>query len=118
MTATQRQLQQWARRGTTAQRGLGPAHQRLREQLLPAAYGTVCPGPYQGRRSPNCTGRMVNRGQMDLDDRIPRALGGRSTVHGGRICCSACNRGSGAAMGNRMRAKRRPTRTPPALPVW
>lgn len=120
--ATSRHLQQWARRGTTTQRGLGSGHQALRQKLLPAALGTRCPGPWSGRRSPRCTRVMADPKRMDLDDRLPRALGGRSTVHGARICCSPCNRGHGAAMGNRMRAARRQRALAPArrpeLPPW
>lgn len=117
--ATRKQLQQWANRGTTTQRGLGGGHQKLREKLLPTAYGTLCPGPWQGRRSVNCTGIMVSRRLMDLDDRVPRILGGTSTTTGARICCSPCNRGAGAALGNRRRAaRRRATRPRPALPTW
>ena len=102
-------------RGTTAERGLGSGHQALREQLLPAAYGQPCPGPWQGRRSPRCTQVMVDRRLMDLDDRVPRMLGGRSTVTGGRICCSPCNRSAGGRMGAMVtNARRRRVR----LPVW
>jgi 5-methylcytosine-specific restriction endonuclease McrA len=95
----------YRRRGTTTQRGLGNGHQRLRTQLLPGALGTSCPGPWVGPRSPRCTGLMVDPKRMDLDDRVPRALGGRSTRDGARICCSACNRGAGARLGNAMRRR-------------
>jgi 5-methylcytosine-specific restriction endonuclease McrA len=113
--ATRQQLQRWKARGTTTQRGLGASHQNLREHLLPSAYGTLCPGPYIGRRSANCTGTMVDRSKMDLDDRVPRIYGGRSTTTGGRICCSPCNRGAGATLGNRRRARSRPKLV---LPTW
>jgi hypothetical protein len=117
--ATRKQLQQWANRGTTTQRGLGGGHQALRERLLKSAYGTLCPGPWQGRRSANCTGTMTDRRRMDLDDRIPRIYGGTSTTTGARICCSPCNRGAGAALGNRRRsARRRTPQSRPKLPVW
>lgn len=119
--ATARDLQRYRRRGKTSERGLDAAHQRLREQLLPAAYGTQCPGPWSGRRSSKCTGLMVDRRRMDLDDKLPRALGGHSARTGGRICCSSCNRSHGARFGNRSRAVRRRALAPSAaadLPVW
>lgn len=102
-------------RGTTTERGLGAAHQAMRRRLIPAALGTPCPGPWTGPRSPRCTGAMVDPARMDLDDRIPRALGGTSTTTGGRICCTPCNRSHGARLGNRMRAR---TRAETALPRW
>lgn len=104
----------WPKASTTA-RGLGAPHRALRASLLPAAIGTPCPGPWQGRRSPRCTRIMVNPGLMDLDDRVPRYLGGRSYVDGARICCLRCNRSAGGRQGaiitnaNRRRAR---------LPTW
>lgn len=102
-------------RGNTTQRGLGAGHQAMRRRLLPAALGTRCPGPWTGPRSPRCTGLMTDPARMDLDDRIPRALGGTSTTTGGRICCTPCNRAHGARLGNRMRSR---TRNAAALPRW
>ena len=87
-------------------------HRTLRARLLPAALGTICPGPWTGRRSPRCTVLMTQPRLMDLDDRIPRALGGTSTTTGARICCTACNRSAGARLGNRLRQRRAP------LPTW
>lgn len=102
-------------RGTTTARGLGAAHQRLRRQLLPAALGTRCPGPWAGPRSTRCTGLMTDPARMDLDDRVPRVYGGTSYTTGARICCRPCNRGHGARLGNRLRARRTPR---PAPPEW
>jgi hypothetical protein len=110
--ATQQDLSRWRRRGNTTQRGLGHGHQALRRLLLPTALGTACPGPWYGPRSPRCTGLMTDPRRMDLDDRVPRALGGHSTVTGARICCQPCNRSSGARLGNQLRRK------PRSLPVW
>lgn len=111
--ATARQLQRYQHRGTTTQRGLGAAHQKLRAQLLPAALGTHCPGPWTGPRSTKCTGLMTNPAHMDLDDRVPRAYGGRSTINGARMCCRSCNRGHGGRLSQQIRtAKRKP------LPTW
>lgn len=112
---TPRDLQRWARRGTTTQRGLGTDHQRRRRQLLPIWLGQPCP-----IGGPKCDGIMTDPKRMDLDHRTPRALGG---TRGDRMACVPCNRGAGAALGNRMRASGRPpmaaptpTRTP--LPRW
>lgn len=92
---------------TTTQRGLGAGHQAMRRLLLPTALNTHCPGPWTGPRSRRCTGLMTDPRRMDLDDRVPRVFGGRTTTTGGRICCSPCNRGHGAALGNRLRARRK-----------
>lgn len=107
----------WAARGTTTQRGLGHGHQAMRAALLPAAIGTPCPGPWSGPRSRRCTGLMTDPKRMDLDDRVPRMFGGRSTVDGARICCSPCNRGHGARLGNAQRTRRSEGRSD-GLPVW
>jgi hypothetical protein len=108
-------LSRWKRRGTTTQRGLGYPYQQRRKALLPAALGTPCPGPWQGRpwsgkRSPRCTRIMVDPARMDLDEDPPRAI---APPERWRMCCRACNRGAGATLGNWMRRrKRRP------LPIW
>jgi len=102
--ATARDQQRWARRGTTAQRGLGPPHRKRKDELVPAALGTMCPGPWHGPRSPRCVGVMVSRKQMDLDEDPPRAI---APPVRWRICCYPCNRGAGARMGNTMRARAR-----------
>lgn len=94
-------------RGTTTARGLGHTHQTTRARLLPAALGTPC--PIQG---PRCTKVMTDPRRMDLDHTLPRALGGKA---GDRIVCTPCNRGRGAALGNRLRAQRRRKAT---LPRW
>ena len=95
-------MARWA--GTTTQRGLGAPHQAKRKALLPAALGTPCPGPWQGSRSPRCTGLMVDRKLMDLDEDPPRAV---AKPVRWRMCCVPCNRGWGAGFGNRRRAQAR-----------
>jgi hypothetical protein len=104
-----------ARRTTTTERGLGAAHQAMRRRLIPTALGTPCPGPWTGPRSKHCTGLMTDPRRMDLDDRVPRVFGGSTTTTGGRICCTPCNRGHGARLGNRLRAH---TRRAAVLPRW
>jgi hypothetical protein len=89
-------------KGKTADRGYGGDHQARRKALLPLALGTMCP-----IAGPRCDGLMTNPNRMDLDHSVPRALGG--TV-GDRIACSPCNRGLGAALGNKLRGMKRKTR--------
>jgi hypothetical protein len=99
-------------RGTTTERGLGHQHRTQRAALLPIAIGQPCPGPAYGRRSKHCT-RILLSGRVDADHTTPRALGGKGTAL--RMCCTPCNRGAGAALGNRLRATRRRAT---ALPRW
>lgn len=83
---------------TTTQRGLGYKHQRLRERLLPHAWGTPCP----------LCGKLMLKGQdLDLDHEIPRALGGKAGQ--GRMTHRHCNRSAGARLGNALRGRRTPT---------
>lgn len=110
--ATDAALARWKRRGNTTQRGLGHAHQALRQRLLPAAIGTVCPGPWHGKRSPRCTRIMVDPKLMDLDDDPPRVFGPPQRW---RMCCTRCNRGAGAKLSNAMQAARRQRAR---LPQW
>lgn len=79
---------------TTRERGLGGDHQRLRNQILPYAYGTACP----------MCGEVMSADQsLDLDHVVPRAVGGDGPV---RIVHTSCNRSEGAKFGNRLRAVR------------
>lgn len=88
---------------TTTQRGLGAAHQRLREHLL-----------RQLRRAgslpcPRCPQLMYPWQELDLDhDQLPRALGGRPGE--GRLAHRSCNRSAGAQLGNVIRSLARPQR--------
>lgn len=74
----------------------GSAHQKLRKQLLPNAYGTPCP---------RC-GRLMSQGQeLQLDHGDPGATGYLGIVHG------ICNRRAGGQLGRaRLRAKIRADR--------
>jgi hypothetical protein len=112
--ATRQQLQRWKARGTTTQRGLGASHQKRKNAMVPAAIGTLCPGPWRGRRSVNCVGIMATRAHMDLDEDPPRVI---APPVRWRICCPPCNRGAGATLGNRRRASTHPP-VRPTLPVW
>lgn len=73
-----------ARRGTTAQRGYGGEHQRIRARLLPLAIGTPCPRCGQVMRADQA---------LDLDHSTPIAHGGQ---RGDRIVhAGPCNRAPG-----------------------
>jgi len=89
-------------KGSTTARGLGYTHQRRRAQLLPRAYGTVC--PYAGV-DPRCPGLMLRGQALDLDHATPRALGG--TLAGARITHRGCNRRAGSRLGHALRRARR-----------
>jgi hypothetical protein len=93
--ATQRDLQRWARKGTTTQRGMGSHHQRLREQRL-AAYrpGDIC---VHGGEPLAYWPLAYARRFLDLPHTADRSgyLPGLS--------CRRHNRGEGATRGNRMR---------------
>lgn len=93
------------RRGSSTARGYDHTHRKTRTALLPHAIGTMCPGANGGTyRSPRCDGVMSDPRRMQLDHTVPLAMGGgRASV----ICCTPCNTGAGAAMGNRMRGARR-----------
>jgi hypothetical protein len=79
------------RKGTTTERGYGTEHQRLREQLLPHAYGQLCP---------KCEQPMWEGEELDLGHTEDRT-GYTGMEH------RSCNRSHGAAEGNRRRAARR-----------
>lgn len=85
----------------------GHRHRQIRARLIRHALGTMCPGDWvNGRpyRSRNCHGIMTNPRHMHLAHTIPLALGG---TDGDTICCSACNLGAGAILGNQLRGTAR-----------
>jgi hypothetical protein len=67
--------------GSTSGRGYGYQHQRLREALLPTAYGTPCP---------RCGETMLPGQPLDLDHDDDRT-GYRGMAH------ASCNRRAGSA---------------------
>ena len=77
-------------RGTRQQRGYDAEHMATRAQLLPLAYGTLCP-----LGGPRCVGYMYPHHELHLDHTIPLAID--STSRGDRIVCAPCNlwRGDG-----------------------
>jgi len=80
-------------RGTTAQRGLGHAHEVDKRHKMAALH--------DGEPCPYC-GRGMFRGQaLELDHYPGRAFGGPQFT---RLAHAHCNRSAGATMGNRMRA--------------
>lgn len=81
---------------TTAQRGYGYDHQKLRRALLPDAYGRPC--PHHGI-DPHCPGLMLPGQDLDLDHTDDRN-GYRGMAH------ASCNRRAGAKKRNRRRAQR------------
>lgn len=85
----------YPQQNTTA-KGLGGQHQRLREQLLPRAIGTLCPFYHT---DPQCPGLMLQHHRLALDHRIARALGGPTTLHNVRITHHDCNLRAGARLG-------------------
>lgn len=89
---------------TTTQAGLGWEHQQRRAQLLPLWLGRPCPIRWDNR----CDGIMTDPARMDLDHTRARALGGQQL--GDRMACRHCNRAAGAALGNRLRGRRRAQR--------
>ena len=91
----------WPRpKPSSTARGLGHKHRQLREQLLPGAYGTLC--PYWGF-DPQCVGVMLRGQNLHLDHGIPRALGGHTADGTGRIAHGACNVRAGAALAHKLR---------------
>lgn len=92
----------------------GYTHRKRRAALVQAALGSVCPGDTVGGRhyrSANCIGVMTDLRRMDLAHGVAVVLGGDI---GDRIVCSPCNRGAGAALGNKLRA---PKPHGPIVPV-
>jgi hypothetical protein len=80
------------KRGTTAQIGLGAAHQAERRRQLAALI--------DGQPCPRC-GRGMYRGMMlDLDDFPGRIFGGPQVK---LLSHRSCNRRAGAILVNRMR---------------
>jgi hypothetical protein len=99
----------------TARAGTNPyphSHRVTRANLIRAALGTPCPGALvngQPWYSDHCDGIMTDAKRMHLDHTTAVADGG---TRGDRICCSPCNTGAGAVMGNQRRTptERRRTR--------
>ena len=84
----------------TAAKGYGGTHQRLREQLLPRAIGTLCPFYHT---DPQCPGLMLQHQRLALDHRIAVALGGTTTHDNVRITHHDCNQRAGSRLGGTMR---------------
>lgn len=91
----------WPRdKPSSSSRGLGSAHRRERERLLPGAYYRPCV---------YCGQPMLPGQRLQLDHGLPRALGGRTGDGTGRITHGACNEKAGARLGRALQS-RRPTR--------
>jgi hypothetical protein len=116
MPATERDLQRWARRGTTTERGLGADHRATKAALLRHLLRV---GTLPCRR---CGGAMVHPDlccgghcaacALDAGHGVARALGGDGSDSA--LEHRPCNRGAGARLGNRMRRRKRST----SLPQW
>ena len=106
MTANPRDLQRWARRGTTTQRGLGPRHRTQRDRQLAALIdGTPCRRCGQPRYHPaRCP--LPPDGHPDHAPRIDGGDGQDSDLEH-----AYCNRAAGARLSA---ARRRRYRPPPA----
>jgi hypothetical protein len=77
--------------GTTAQRGLGTAHQRARKLLLTQLRaGAVMFCPF-------CQAQLRFGERIDLDHSLPRVYGGTT---GDRLAHASCNRAAGAIISN------------------
>jgi hypothetical protein len=76
-------------RGTRKERGYGAEHQRLRQQLLPTAYGQPCQ---------HCGERMWPHQELHLDHTEDRT-GYRGIVH------AHCNTSEAATRGHRQRGE-------------
>ena len=96
MTKRQRDLQRWARRGTTTQRGLGGTHPTERKRQLAALVDGVTACPFCGQP-------MWRTQKLDLDHWPGRAYGGPQVK---RLAHRHCNRSAGASAGNRARSGR------------
>ena len=82
-------------RGTTAQRGLGTAHQNDRKRLLARHR--------EGDPCWRCGRPMYKSQGLDRDHIVDRALGG---AEGPAVLAhSACNRSAGAKLGNRLQPR-------------
>ena len=76
----------WSRqRGSSAQRGYGPAHQRLRTKMV---------GPLT--RCSRCQQMATPGNPMELDHIIPQAKGGKTEAANMQPLCRRCNAGKGA----------------------
>lgn len=99
MARSRRDMQRWARRGSTEDRGYGHAHRTLREQRL-AVYrqGDIC--AHGGEPLPWWPVQVARR-FLDLPHNADRSgyLPGLS--------CRRHNRAEGATRGNRMRGRAR-----------
>jgi hypothetical protein len=98
---TLRDYQRWARKGTTAQRGYGHDHAKLRAALLARwRPGDPCArcGQPMWHRWLQVNGKQVSA--IDLGHTADR------TAYTG-LEHRACNRGDGARRGNRRRGQRR-----------
>lgn len=105
---------------STSQPGYGWAHQQRARALKDAMR--------DGDPCCRC-GRALYRWQLDLDRSDPRGIDADhwpvARVQGGQLpnalACRPCNRGAGAALGNRLRTHRPPIADQPprpALPEW
>ncbi len=85
----------WSSGLTTTARGLGAAHQRLRDRLLPLAYGKPC------RRcgQPMLKGQALDLGHPEDRPRMadPHNLAGAAIEH------TRCNRRAGQRLATRLR---------------
>jgi hypothetical protein len=99
MALTRRDIQRWAAKGSTAQRGYGASHQAERERRL-AAYrpGDIC--AHGGEPLP--WPREIARRWLDLPHNMTR------TGYLPGLSCRFHNRQEGAVRGNRQRARPRP----------
>lgn len=101
MVRTRRDMQRWARKGTTEQRGYGTAHRAERDRRLarwkPGDPCARCGRPMYGPPALIDLGHTADRtAYTGLEHR-------------------SCNRGEGARRGNRMRRR---TRAWPAARQW
>lgn len=99
MARTRRDMQRWARRGTTAQRGYGPAHQAERERRL-AAYRPGDPCAHCGQP---ITWWPLPAARRYID--LPHAPGKAGYLPG--LAHRSCNRKDGQRMTAAILAARR-----------
>jgi hypothetical protein len=98
MARTRRDVQRWARRGSTTARGYGSPHQKLRARWKPVVdagqancHATVCLMP----------ARLIIPGTLWNLGHTPDRTGWTGPEH------EKCNKAEGARRGNRMRGQRR-----------
>lgn len=83
--------------------GMGAAHRKKREHLLPLAYGRPCP---------LCGAVMLADQELHLDHKVPRRMGGSSDWSNLQIVHAVCNlRKAGLQFGRLGASRRRPRRT-------